>query len=72
MDTLVATDVLSLGIHGESVRVVINHEIPMNNDHKPDLVAYMHRTGRGGKFGEIMKNSEFNIFIICYVYILSR
>lgn len=42
---LIATDVLARGIDVQQVSAVINFEIP------PDRADYVHRIGRGGRFG---------------------
>lgn len=49
---MVTTSVLDRGIHGKNVLGIVNYEIPTANDaSKPDMTAYLHRTGRCSKFG---------------------
>ena len=31
--------------------MVINYDIPMDKDHKPDVESYLHRSGRTARFG---------------------
>lgn len=49
---LVATDVLARGIDVQQVNLVINFDLPTNNSN------YIHRVGRGGRFGR--KGSAIN------------
>jgi translation initiation factor 4A len=44
---LIATDVLSRGIDIEQIGIVINYDLPR------DYAQYIHRIGRGGRFGKI-------------------
>jgi translation initiation factor 4A len=44
---LVATDIIARGIDIQQVGLVINYDVPA----KPDL--YIHRAGRGGRFGKL-------------------
>lgn len=50
---LVTTNVLSLGVDGKNVKVVINFELPMNADaSKVNISMYINRIGRCGRFGQ--------------------
>jgi len=44
---LITTDVLSRGIDAQHVSIVINYDIPKNND----IDVYLHRIGRSGRYG---------------------
>jgi len=55
---LVATDIFGRGIDIERVNIVINYDMPYNQDGKPPVFsmngsadAYLHRVGRAGRFG---------------------
>merc|ERR1711937_317916 len=55
---LVATDIFGRGIDIERVNIVINYDMPYNQDGKPPVSsmngsadAYLHRVGRAGRFG---------------------
>ena len=41
-----------LGIDVEQVTVVVNFDLPLTPDHKPDCETYLHRIGRTGRFGK--------------------
>lgn len=32
--------------------VVVNFDLPLNSDNKPDMETYLHRIGRTGRFGK--------------------
>ena len=49
---LVTTNVTARGIDGEDVNLVINFDLPINQDGTPDFVTYLHRIGRTGRFGK--------------------
>lgn len=44
---LITTDILSRGIDAQHVSIVINYDIPKNND----IDVYLHRIGRSGRYG---------------------
>ncbi|KAJ3171819.1 RNA helicase required for poly(A+) mRNA export, partial [Irineochytrium annulatum] len=48
---LIATNVLARGIDILQVNVVINYDMPLDVNHKPDPDTYLHRIGRTGRFG---------------------
>jgi len=48
---LVSTNVLARGIDVLQVTLVVNYDIPMTYDRKPDPTTYIHRIGRSGRFG---------------------
>jgi translation initiation factor 4A len=50
---LIATDLLARGIDVQQVSLVINYELPM------DMANYIHRIGRGGRFGR--KGTAINL-----------
>ena len=50
---LIATNVMARGIDVDQVTVVINYDLPVNNDTKEiDYETYLHRIGRTGRFGK--------------------
>ncbi len=48
---LITTNVLARGIDISTVMLVINYDIPLDADNKPDPQTYLHRIGRSGRFG---------------------
>lgn len=42
---------LSRGIDVLQLTLVVNYDVPLTADHKPDPTAYIHRIGRSGRFG---------------------
>ncbi|KNE66633.1 hypothetical protein, variant [Allomyces macrogynus ATCC 38327] len=48
---LIATNVLSRGIDVPQVNLVVNYDLPMDENREPDFEAYVHRIGRTGRFG---------------------
>lgn len=48
---LISTNVLSRGVDVLAVNVIINYDIPLNRQNKPDPETYIHRIGRSGRFG---------------------
>lgn len=48
---LITTNVLARGIDVQTVTMVVNYDIPVTVDHKPDFETYLHRIGRTGRFG---------------------
>lgn len=49
---LITTNVLARGIDIPQVMLVINYDLPLNQDGKPDTETYLHRIGRSGRFGK--------------------
>ncbi|XP_035826542.1 ATP-dependent RNA helicase DDX19A [Aplysia californica] len=49
---LITTNVSARGIDVEQVTVVVNFDLPLTLDHKPDCETYLHRIGRTGRFGK--------------------
>ena len=50
---LIATNLMARGIDVDQVTVVINYDLPVNNDTKEiDYETYLHRIGRTGRFGK--------------------
>ncbi|OWA53120.1 ATP-dependent RNA helicase DDX19A [Hypsibius exemplaris] len=48
---LIATNVAARGIDVQSVNLVVNFDLPLTPEHKPDFETYIHRIGRTGRFG---------------------
>lgn len=48
---LITTNVLARGIDIPSVSMVVNYDLPVDKDGKPDPSTYLHRIGRTGRFG---------------------
>jgi ATP-dependent RNA helicase DDX19/DBP5 len=48
---LITTNVLARGIDILQVSLVVNFDLPVTVDHKPDPETYLHRIGRSGRFG---------------------
>jgi len=48
---LITTNVLARGIDILQVMLVINYDLPLNAENKPDFETYLHRIGRSGRFG---------------------
>lgn len=49
---LITTNVSARGIDVEMVTVVVNFDMPVTQDWKPDCETYLHRIGRTGRFGK--------------------
>ncbi|KAF2888172.1 hypothetical protein ILUMI_18001 [Ignelater luminosus] len=49
---LITTNVLSRGIDVEQVTIVVNYDLPVDINGKPDCETYLHRIGRTGRFGK--------------------
>ncbi|KAH9504391.1 ATP-dependent RNA helicase ddx19a [Bulinus truncatus] len=49
---LITTNVSARGIDVEQVTVVVNFDLPLTQDYKPDCETYLHRIGRTGRFGK--------------------
>lgn len=50
---LITTNVLARGIDIATVSMVVNYDIPVDKDDKPDPSTYLHRIGRTGRFGRV-------------------
>lgn len=48
---LITTNVLARGIDILQVNLVVNFDIPLDKDNRPDPETYIHRIGRTGRFG---------------------
>lgn len=52
---LIATDTMARGIDVPAVALVVNYDLPIENDATDQMVispiTYVHRTGRAGRFG---------------------
>lgn len=49
---LITTNVSARGIDVEMVTVVVNFDMPITMDGRPDCETYLHRIGRTGRFGK--------------------
>eukprot|EP01017_Pseudomicrothorax_dubius_P043706 TRINITY_DN732_c0_g1_i1.p1 TRINITY_DN732_c0_g1~~TRINITY_DN732_c0_g1_i1.p1 ORF type:complete len:474 (+),score=152.30 TRINITY_DN732_c0_g1_i1:118-1539(+) len=49
---LLTTNVIARGVDNRNVELVINRDIPTDEERKPDFDTYMHRCGRAGRFGD--------------------
>ncbi|KAI4486505.1 PREDICTED: DEAD-box helicase Dbp80 [Polistes canadensis] len=49
---LITTNVLARGIDVEQVTIVVNFDLPMDQDRQADCETYLHRIGRTGRFGK--------------------
>ncbi|KAG8197387.1 hypothetical protein JTE90_013510 [Oedothorax gibbosus] len=50
---LITTNVCARGIDVEQVTVVINFDLPINQNKEADCETYLHRIGRTGRFGKV-------------------
>ena len=50
---LITTNVLSRGIDVLQVSLVVNFDLPLNENHQADTETYLHRIGRTGRFGRV-------------------
>ena len=48
---LITTNVLARGIDILQVMLVINYDLPLDQNNRPDSETYLHRIGRSGRFG---------------------
>ena len=48
---LITTNVLARGIDVLQVNLVVNYDIPLDVNMRPDAETYLHRIGRTGRFG---------------------
>ncbi len=49
---LVTTNVSARGIDVEDVNLVVNFDLPTDQQRQPDYETYLHRIGRTGRFGK--------------------
>lgn len=56
---LVTTNVLARGIDIASVSMVVNYDLPVDQNGKPDPSTYLHRIGRTGRFGRVGVSISF-------------
>lgn len=49
---LITTNVVARGIDIEQVTVVVNFDLPTNQNYQADFETYLHRIGRTGRFGK--------------------
>ena len=50
-NVLITTNVLARGVDVENVCLVVNYDVPVDREGKPDFETYLHRIGRTGRFG---------------------
>ena len=48
---IVATNAIARGVDVSQVTLVINFDLPLTPDKRPDYEVYLHRIGRTGRFG---------------------
>lgn len=48
---LITTNVLSRGIDILQITLVVNYDLPVDRENRPDPETYLHRIGRTGRFG---------------------
>lgn len=58
-NVLITTNVLARGVDVDNVCLVINYDVPIDRDGKPDFETYLHRIGRTGRFGR--KGTAINL-----------
>lgn len=56
---LITTNVLARGIDIASVSMVVNYDLPEDQNGKPDPSTYLHRIGRTGRFGRVGVSISF-------------
>lgn len=56
---LITTNVLARGIDIASVSMVVNYDLPVDQNGKPDPSTYLHRIGRTGRFGRVGVSISF-------------
>lgn len=56
---LITTNVLARGVDVDNVCLVVNYDIPVDEDFNPDFETYLHRIGRTGRFGR--KGTAINL-----------
>ncbi|KAJ2005792.1 RNA helicase required for poly(A+) mRNA export [Coemansia thaxteri] len=56
---LITTNVIARGIDIQQVNLVINYDIPLDGDGRPDPETYLHRIGRTGRFGRTGASVNF-------------
>lgn len=56
---LITTNVLARGIDIASVSMVVNYDLPVDKDNRPDPSTYLHRIGRTGRFGRVGVSISF-------------
>jgi ATP-dependent RNA helicase DDX19/DBP5 len=50
-NVLITTNVLARGVDVDNVGLVVNYDVPVDRDGRPDQETYLHRIGRTGRFG---------------------
>jgi ATP-dependent RNA helicase DDX19/DBP5 len=60
-NVLITTNVLARGVDVDNVCLVVNYDIPVDRDGRPDHETYIHRIGRTGRFGR--KGTAINLIV---------
>ncbi|KAK1736513.1 ATP-dependent RNA helicase [Skeletonema marinoi] len=58
-NVLITTNVLARGVDVDGVCLVVNYDVPIDKEGKPDFETYLHRIGRTGRFGR--KGTAINL-----------
>ena len=58
-NVLITTNVLARGVDVDNVCLVVNYDVPVDQDKNPDYETYLHRIGRTGRFGR--KGTAINL-----------
>lgn len=58
-NVLITTNVLARGVDVDNVCLVVNYDVPVDQNGKPDFETYLHRIGRTGRFGR--KGTAINL-----------
>lgn len=58
-NVLITTNVLARGVDVDNVCLVVNYDVPVDQDKNPDFETYLHRIGRTGRFGR--KGTAINL-----------
>jgi ATP-dependent RNA helicase DDX19/DBP5 len=56
---LITTNVVARGLDVATVSMVVNYDIPLTFDNRPDPQTYLHRIGRTGRFGRVGVSISF-------------
>ena len=63
-NVLITTNVLARGVDVDNVGLVVNYEIPLDVNRKPDTETYLHRIGRTGRFGRLLVTALDNTTVL--------
>lgn len=56
---LITTNVVARGLDVATVSMVVNYDVPLTADNRPDPQTYLHRIGRTGRFGRVGVSISF-------------